>query len=395
MAPRRKTSKLTAQPAPSAAQPVPEGDEGDISEAMQVINSLAKSNDGVEWEIKVYERVRTGRPGGAQPFLFNVDLDELKDLEDRLADEFPMGGQYRVMCRANGKVVKSFCLDIAKRPGYRPPRPSYVQETIQPPPAPAHAATDPAILALLADIARRQEQSERDNRSFMESVIQRLNQPSTSLSDRISEFKTFLELMPRPNPELSMTMLKEGIALGKMAIGAGAAEGTAAGSGGLLGIVERLLTPEVVGKIAENIGHAPAEQPQQQRPALNQPIEVRPGPMIVPGAQAPQSQTPFDPVAQMTAGMEWLFEKAAQGADPALLAEQVLNTVPVSILDELSEADSPVDLLATKFPRVHQYRAWFEALLENIFEPDDSPADGSGAAANGANEPTAAKNPTH
>ena len=368
--------------------------EAEAPDAMRYINSLAQSEDGATWEVKVYlvEGAGGGRAaaGKSQQYLFAWPVDQLPDLEDQLADTYPEGGRFRVMARRDTILVRSFMLEIARRPGYKPQLIARYQDPQQQqPPAPADRTTD--IVALMM---QRMEESARESREFMVLITQRLTAapPPASVENQLTStlalFKQFQEMSPKANPDLSLKMLEQGMELGKKIAGGGGDNG---GGAGLLDVIKAAFESDIGKSLATTLIEAGKTQQQQNNRPLTNP-QLIPAPVDTQTfAPAPQHQQPapapaaeaqrVNSMAQMQEGITFLIGKAETGADPELLADQVLAMLPPEFLEAIEEAPSGINYLVTMFPQVNAQRAWFERLIDCIFEEDNSPELRSGAGA--------------
>lgn len=372
----RKTAKngaLGAVPVQPAPAPLPDSDNFELPDALALINSLVNDGQADNWDFRVYQVAGPAKLGGKQSYLFAVTLDELPDLEMTLADNYPAGGKFKVSCRRNNQLVRSFEMEIAARPGYRP-KPSYLAAAPEAPAAPAEPPRD-RFEQMMTMMMEQQRQFQQTLVTALAGLGQREHTPApdplSMLNSMMGVFKEFQGTMPKVSNETNLKMLTDGIALGKEIAGSAPEAET-----GIMAMLGKVLQPESIEAILKGLS-APRQvmQPPPAPPALAGPRVIANGNFQQPPQHGPQAMVRAGEIgegerAQLRAGMDYLFTKAAAGADPALLVEEILPMIPQSVFDKLTEVDQPIDWLQDRFPRVGQHRAWFEGLLANIFEED-------------------------
>jgi hypothetical protein len=85
----------------------------------------------------------------------------------------------------------------------------------------------------------------------------------------------------------------------------------------------------------------------------------------------------------MTQYLAQLTRKAAEGGDPALYADLILDNIDVDTLQTLlNRLPSPVDALIGDYAPIAGHREWFQAMVDVIAqalaEPDPSQAQSTG-----------------
>lgn len=365
--------KLTAKAVPKASPAVDSAGsaapEAAVSDIIAAIDALARTQDGLQWEIRVYQIYGAPKNGMKQPFLFNCDAEDLPGLESQLATTYPAGGRFKVEARANGHLQRSIVLDIAPRPGYREPNPFAAPAAIAPAAPPAEGGD--RLERVLLHMAEQQRQ-------FMQLIAERLTAPPAAAADPMAmfnnmmgAFKGFQEAVPKVSGETNLKLLMDGIELGKTISGGGADSKTG------FDMLSEAFNSDTGKTIAEALVQVltPRQPQQQQRQPLAQltPPPIRTAnplaaPVVRPANPPPQ---PNPRREQMRQGMDWLFNQAQTGADPAIIAEQVAGMLPPDIMEELTVVADPMEWLVSRFPRVEQHRPWFQSLLDNIFEEGD------------------------
>lgn len=394
---KKPAEKLTLSPLSPENPPAPPADAqldiSDFPNPLSYINALAQQHDGDDWGSRVYQIVGSGGRGQEKsPFLFPAEMEELPNLEMRLARQYPAGGRFKVVCFRNQQIVKNIFLEIAPRPGYVAPAQSWEQPVAAPAPhAPAESMAVLSAIDRMAEFMMRQTEA---NNAMFRAIEARLAAPVTPapdpqsfLTNTMTLFRTFQEMVPKAAGESGLQMLKDGIELGKTLGGTGAGSAEPAG---LMGVITRLAESEAGKTLVTALANTMQHEQQQQRGANQQ---TRPAQIPAPHQQqqrpAPQPVNQQDQLAQ---GMELLFQRAAAGHDPAAMAEQVAAVLPPQIWDALMEADNATDYLQSIFPRVAQHRAWFEAVIANLFEEDDNDSEESDAGLDAATDHTTEQN---
>jgi len=189
------------------------------------------------------------------------------------------------------------------------------------------------------------------------------------------------------NPDRAIDMLMKGFELARELKGnEGGAEPT------LMGLMSDLLKSPMVGQM---VAAAQAQPQAQQRIAPPRPPQQPPKPPaqplapplntppVQPPAQSFASETQPEPVNPMlTQYLALLCAKAADGADPALYADLVLDNLDPDLLDQLlARLPTPVDGLIADHAAVAEHREWFEqlvAIIQGALAPEAPPVAQSG-----------------
>lgn len=368
MAKAKKAGKLTAKPAgtPGGVVVLDENLGADLGDARALIQTLTAGREDAEWNVKVYlVPGGMGRgAGGRQQFLFEVQLEDLPNLEQQLAAEFPGGGIFRVMIRADNILQKNATLDIAPRPGWKPPPPSYLTPVTPPLAAPAAEAPDrlERFFDRLADMIDKGAQQTRELIAAMSSNKEK---PPTLL-EQLQVFGEIQKLMPKAAQENTQASFEKGMEFAKTIYEAADRSG---GAGWLDIMKEALASPavqELVKAMATAAPAAVAALPQHQ------PLAAPPSNPFAPPApqplQAPRAVSAGNPIARNA--IETLIKQAEAGIDAAAVAPQVLNSLPENILEELEQQQDMLSFLEREFPAISQHRQWFAALIAEMYEPE-------------------------
>jgi len=348
----KTAGKLTGKAiAPAAAAP-PVADFADFPDALSYINSLATTREGVEWDLRVYKVESAGRGvSEKQPFLFNVQLEDLPTLESVLADQFPGGGQFRVQVRADNQLVKHIKLDIAARPGWQPPRPAYLQ-AVTPEAAPAANGAGSMMESFFVRMAEIQERSAQQTRDLIAGIAAANKPtPAPTMMEQLQLFTQFQALIPKGAQENTFSLFEKGMEFAaKMYDARGGSEGGAS----WLDIIKEALTSPLIKDALAAMAIA-AQQPINGAPGA---ADAPPAPQLAPGNPAAEN------------AIDTLCRQAAAGVDPKFVAKQVADNMPAALMEELEAQEDVIGFLVERFPRVAQHRAWFSALVAEVWEEE-------------------------
>lgn len=357
--------------------------DGELPDVLNWIQQQLPGGGEAELNIRVYQLLGSNtRGGGTQPFLYEINPDDLANLERDLADQYPAGGRFRVMVRHGGRVVKGAVMEIAPRPNYRaPPRfaqpqpfEQQQQQVTLPPASPLESAMAQFLKFQMEESARNREFQNAMLTALRDRPAQAAVDPQAIIANTMGMFKSFQEAMPKAAGENIMDVLTKGIEFGKMI--AGNAEPAAAK--GLAGMVESLVSSDLGKSLAQvvmqgaNHAAAPPQQHQLTHQAPAGPARVIPRYAPAPRQAPPVEVAPAVDGQTMNNAMQFLFGQAQAGADPGLLAEQVGPMIPEHVWNALEASENPVEYLASMYPKVNHFRPWFDRLADNLLE--DAPA---------------------
>lgn len=382
MAKRAQGQRLTVKRAVAPPPVAIEGQEDSgFPEAISLINSISSQREGVEWDIRVYQLPASGFGGrgnkNTAAFLFSVELDDLPTLEANLANQYPGGGSFRVQIRQDNQIFRNIGIEIAPRPGYKPPPPSYLTPAQLPEAAPAAAPAN-AFENFLLVMQRQQEAAD----ARLEKLIAALagNKPAApTLLEQIQTYAEIQKAMGGGKAASGIEELKTHLEFAKSLAETMGNSGGGGESGGILGLVEKLVTSPLVGDIVKNALTAAATAQPQPAPALAGPQPApTPAPMPPNFAPAPPSQfTAENPQAVMA--IDYLVSQAIANADPAALAPQVIQMLPEEVLDELENQPDVAAFVIGRFAKLEPHRAWLEKLISEMWIKEAVPAAGSPA----------------
>lgn len=352
MAKRQNSGKLTAKTVGKVPEPalaaLAEGQTVEFPDALSYINSLTGQREGVEWNIRVYKVDSSGRGvKSPQAFLFSPELEELPNLEGVLADQYPGGGSFKIVVRADGQIIRSALLEIAPRPGWKPPPPSYL--TPVQPVAVDSQSTDRMEL-FFGRMAEMMERSAQQTRDMIAAIAARPAPAAPTMAEQLQMFAQFQSMLPKGAQENSMDLFQKGMDFAMKMIEARGGDGGTS----WLDVVKEAINSPVVKDMITSMA-AVAQNQQQQFPQ-----------------QPPALMSPQNAIAAQA--IDTLIRQAQAGIDPKMVAQQVVEKMPPALMEELENQPDVVGYLISQFPAVQQHRAWFTALVAEIWEEDQTPA---------------------
>jgi hypothetical protein len=349
---KKNTGKLAAKAVVPAA-PVVDMGEGDMPDALSLIKSLTETREGTEWNVRVYLVPNGGMGRGntsKQQFLFDVQLEELPQLENQLAELYPGGGIFRVMIRADNQLVKIVTLDVAPRPGYRPPPPHYLAPAA--PTAPEAIGGDRMEL-FLARMMEVQERSAQQTRDLIAAMANNTPKGPT-LIEQIQLLTEVQKLTPKGAQENTMELFQKGMDFAAKLYEARGSEG---GGTSWMDVVKEALSSPTVKDIIASMAAAGA----QATAAAGAPA------LPPPGLLSPQNP-------QAMQAVDTLLRQAVLGVDPKIVAGQVWGSVPQAIMHELEQQPDVVGYIVQRFPQAAAHRPWLTALVAELWEEEETGA---------------------
>lgn len=357
-APPPPTTRLEALGGSSEADVTPAGEQVDPSDDLQaMMGELAGASSS---SISVYR----SNKGQQLAYVFKCTPDAFS--LDTLRDKYN-GGEFRLFITRNGVLWKNKTVYVEPKQttgGDAPPtqaaelaavmREGFAKQAemmaatlralasapTPPPPAPLLKGADiPAILTALP------------------ALIGMLRPPPAPPAPSLDANK-------------SIDLILKGIELAREV----KAEGGGEGEPSMLGILRDLIKSPMLAQAAAAMATQPAPAaprlPQPAAPRPPQPQVTIPQPPPPPAQPSFASETP-PPMMQnmLTQYLGLLCVKAAEGSDPSLYADLVLDSLDADTLQQLlSRPPSAVDALIADHPPVAQHREWFEQLVAIIAE---------------------------
>jgi hypothetical protein len=388
----RASNKISAKIGSERGESPPEEEKTEREEAaLDAITEAFSADEGEhEWSVRVNRIKGTTRSGLKEPWLFDCGYEELVNLRERLAWEYGEG-QYRCRVRRDGKQFKQYDIEIelstAERRAFfvRNPRASSEGAPL-PENVPAPAVSQPnSEIARLADAINQQGQ-------LLRALVERITQPQqapdsmATFEKMLDAFGKFQTALPRHEQQTGLDMFQKGMEFAGKIAGGGEGHETnlldlareILGSPATAKVVDRILSPAAAphSEIAPQYGYGRPLSPPSLPPNR---VSTPPGPPA--GGANPDSDL----------AIAWLIDHAKNGTQPELVASQALSMIPPATLDILEQQEDVVGFLISRFPQIAPYRTWFEAVVENMWEPEETTAPNirspGNAPANGAPQP--------
>jgi hypothetical protein len=340
-----KTSRLKATPVKKVRQrrvrvetetfepenPARDDEEGDPDDAFaRVMAEFDQTEDDLT--IKVYRvpgelNVR----GEREIFLFFARPSDFPLLE-RLRDKYGTG-TYRVRVYDGNRIKRSFV---------------YAVESL----------ARPALTAQSSELGAMVEAMKQQH-ATMVSLVDRLTvsapvDPMASLERMTAVMVNMRQLQGEPaERESSLSVFVQGI---EAAAKFGSAGG---GETSFLDLVKSFIESPVVKDVLGNL----AGRVQPQAPAA----AGQPAPQLVSHAAVPAAaDTSNDQVQAFLQNVTYLVSRAANGSEPGLYAEWLLDNVDEANVRELVARKNAIDELVAAVPMVGPHRVWFARLLEDV-----------------------------
>lgn len=351
--------------------------------ALQLIANAREGATGeTRWTVLLFRLAGPDRrKDGVETRLTTIAIDDLESTPDFIKSEYG-DGIYRVRVRRDGLNLTQWDINVELSPAERAAFRAKVrrldaesENRALVPAAPVAAPSD-NIAQVIGEAMRYQADMMRDLVASLRPATPAAPVDTVeTIGKYVAMFKGFQELIPRSEAQTGLDMFFKGLSF-KNKMGGG----DDAGGGGvsLAGMIKDVLTsPEAAGIIKEAIrsnARPPARRPGQaqlpgQRPAAP---GQRPRPFAQqppPGAPAQEQQAATDADKK---AMEYLITQAAAGVEPEFVVDTALQLIPqerLNVLDTLPEAQA-IDMLVSFYPEAEPHRAWFEALLRAMYEPE-------------------------
>jgi len=371
---RRKTSTRENTAREIQAQEAQQAPEVEIldreTETIERLEAALSDAGGAhDWKIRVNEIFQTREGAWKEGWAFNADVGEIASLRERIAQECGPG-RYRCRVLRDGMPFKQYDLEIRLTLAQR--RQAKDGTGALPAPlTPAATAGEPVMAQILAGLQRGQEALS----AALAAIAAKPAGPS--MTDLLAQMKIMREMMPEPAaPNVGFDMFMKAFTVAKELVGEG---GNQKGST-LYDVLERMAGP-----LMDNLPKLmQAAQPAAPAPAtLPQVPQHQPAPFVPP--QAPAA-APAERMAQADALKRYLVGEAAKGTDPSMCVDFLMENMPPEMNEALLQADDPLSLVLQVIPEAVPHRAWFGALLDQVFEPIEPDAPNqvrtNGAAAN-------------
>lgn len=370
-----------------------------------ILAEMNATEDDVTWTYSVSRVVGAAKSGVKEPFLFEGDAIEITGLKVRLRDECGTG-TYRVRVYRNKVLYRRFDLSV-EAPLKQPEK---------------NSSDMSAVMAAI-------QSSHDKTMQVMERLMERQAQPSQPAFDPVAMFAgigtimaNFQKMIPAPPPpptapekaasaESPAKMMKEVMDLFRQGVDFAQTINPPERSGGMTGIVERLLDSPLLAKLAEGV-QAPATPqpltlPPPRQPGAQPPLAA-PRPVAQPQPFAQPNPTPAAPTApqavldenfepeqdsasiteiapsikptpqemltaiqsnpqvqqQISQAIQYLVTRAERGSDAGYYAEWVLDNWPEELIDLMISTPDIVSMLEPFVEGLTAQRRWFTELVD-------------------------------
>jgi hypothetical protein len=344
--PQQKRTPSAARITVLDAEDLQPSDERSDAQEADILASLDAPEEGIEYQIRVFQLENKPNGNARETYLFTCEKDLLPELWDKLRDTYGTGS-YRVRVRrvGNGANYQIHQMDRAVR--------SLTGIPAAPAAAPATIAQPNAIDARLDRLERLLEQ--RAAAPPMDMI-----QAFTLFEKMSARFQPATAAAPATDPKAHMEIFQQGIEFARE-LGAPGETSIADIAGKFLqsGALEKILSPLLAARQVPTLG-APALAAPAARPA--------PPPALQ---------------ALLIDVLNQCGDYAAQGVDPAEVADFVYESIPMMQIRQLVGDPTMIDQLAIALPVVANNRGFFVALrgeLENMILEDDGGIPDPGAA---------------
>ena len=353
-------------PAPPPADEV-EAVGHDLPEVDAVQSLMAELGEDQASQVTVY---RIG-PNREQTYVFKCaaaafSLDELRDKYN--------GGTFRLYISRGGVLWKNRSVTV---------EPKAVGNVAEPAPSAVAELASVMREGFTAQANAMRELATRQAASAGESFMPKASDLPAIISAVAAAVQALRPPLPPPPPPPApssdpVALLLKGVELANALREGGGGDGEVS----LLGIARDLIKSPM---LAAAVQAAAAPQlPARPRPAALPPPRPPQPPQSFASETPPPPQPPatqeadpamFDFALKHYLGV--LCQKAAEGSDPTLYAEVILDNVPDDKLIEVLTQPDPVAFLAEKRPEVAQFRPWFEQLIAVVNQAfaDEAPGD--------------------
>ncbi|RTL17972.1 MAG: hypothetical protein EKK55_21850 [Rhodocyclaceae bacterium] len=287
-----------------------------------------------------------------QPPSYVAECDPASFSLDDLRDKY-RGGEFRLYIMKEGKLWKN------------------MRVSVEPPPhndAPTAVSSGMAdVLAVMRDGFQAQAAAMRELATAPRAASPFAGMDVPAVITAVAAAITALRPPPAPPappppPDRSVDMLIQGIQLASEL-----REGAAPADNSIGGMLRTFLQSPLVAQAVQAAASPPAPPVSHAKPALPAPTTPR---VVSPAAPAEPAAQPTD---QQTTMLHYYYgllcQKAAEGADPTLYAEIVLDNVPDDTLNMLlSRQPTPLDALIAEYPPAAPHRAWFATLIDTMMQ---------------------------
>lgn len=302
------------------------------NENAQVIAGLDDSPDAYRWLISV-KRMAPGTDMDDANVYRSTDIKTVDSLPEILREKYN-GGKFKVLIYRNAKLYKNRTMVIE---------------------APTVSAGSEK-----SELKTMIEAMERNNQRLIETLTGKKEMafdPMATVKETIG-LAAGLAGLNRQQPQ-GMTA-QDMIAL--ITLGREMSGDSSGGSAGWMETLSKTLNGPLGEAIAKGfMAPAGAVAPGVPRPAPPQPVR----PVVQAPGPAPSPETNLQ-AGYMKFVIDQLLFYAEGKADVVAIADHVLNITPPAMVRDILAQPDPIAALLPAFPRIAEFRPWFEALLNEL-----------------------------
>lgn len=340
--------------------------ERDMATVFEEIQAALGATPDDDWQIAVRRVQLNGKKGGTEPFLFNIEPEDLWGLEERLRDEVGTG-TYRIVISHDRKFFKKMTISV------------------EAPFKPAAPATDMTAILAAIDAANKRTMD------VFEARFVQLAQPAPPAVDPLAMLDKVMSIVgnmvkttaPAPPPvddsKSAIAMFTKGIEMASKFAPGGGGETT------FLDLFRDAMKSPIVENILGNMtqknvnaygaqpGNNGYDQAQQTAapPFVSRLISAAKQPILsVPPVLPPNPETlPPDQLQKlMSDQIDYLITRAINGSDPSLYAETMLDNMPQPMINYMMQNPNTLAELQAVNPKIANHIPWFTDLLAAMRE---------------------------
>lgn len=337
--------RAAAAPAPAPESETPATDTPDLPpDSLQAV--MAELGGSTSSFITIY-RAERGQP---QAYVYKCSPDEFS--LDVLRDKYN-GGTFRLYISRNGVLWRNITVSVE----------------------PKHSA-DPTPPSDMAALAASMREGFAKQAEAMAAALRSIAAPppppppspfaGINIVEAVTAISTLLQVLrppAAPRSEDSVTLLIKGMELAKeMRENAGGD-----GEVSFLSLAKELIKSPLLAQAVTAaqaapavpaVSHAKPRPPQPTAPTMQAPT---------PAHAAPQPAT--QDIMQLTPYLGMLCQKAAEGSDPSLYADLILDSLPFETIEQLASLQpDPYTALVAIHPPMAAHQEWFQQLITLVIQ---------------------------
>lgn len=341
------------------------------------LDTLLTAFDGGDadhnYTARVYRINGSAKDGLTQPYLFSLSPEEVSGVQDKLRDDYG-SGRYLIRIYNAGRYFRQISYQIESTP-----------KAVSAPVTAPNSVTE--IMSGVREMMNEfREEIRRTIVPPAPSVdpVAMFTQAMTTVSTLMGNMRQPAPqpIAPAPSPDAMLSLVTQGIELGKTMAGGGAVD-----DNGVMGIIKAMFQQPGVGEaVVHMIGSrlTPTAPPGSQLPPpVHRGDAPPPRPQMV-APHNPQPQGTPDQVA-LTQTLNQLVEASKTSKNIALHVDWFLERTPSHVVTQLMGMPNLLEQLVAVHPGVAANKDWFGAFIDDMRaavqpETETAPADNNGIA---------------